>query len=74
MSRRLLPLLLAGSAHVMLSAQEPANANPARLPDDPRAAFSRPIVLGPDDKQVFPDPPAGNKDGLISISQPRHIS
>ena len=26
---------------------------------DPRDAFSRPIVLGPDDKQVFADPPAG---------------
>lgn len=27
--------------------------------DNPRAAFSRPIVLGPDDKQIFEDPPAG---------------
>lgn len=25
----------------------------------PRAAFNRPIVLGPDDKQVFADPPEG---------------
>ena len=25
----------------------------------PRGAFNHPIILGPDDKQVFPDPPAG---------------
>jgi enterochelin esterase-like enzyme len=35
------------------------NAAPANLPPEPRAAFGRPIVLGPDDKAVFPEPPAG---------------
>jgi enterochelin esterase-like enzyme len=35
------------------------NAAPAKLPPEPRAAFARPIVLGPDDKPVFPEPPAG---------------
>jgi len=37
----------------------PTNAPPATLPPEPRAAFGRPIVLGPDDKAVFPEPPAG---------------
>jgi enterochelin esterase-like enzyme len=35
------------------------NAAPANLPPEPRAAFGRPIVLGPDDKPAFPEPPAG---------------
>jgi beta-xylosidase/enterochelin esterase-like enzyme len=34
-----------------LMAQEPAR--------NPRRAFDRRIVLGPDDRQLFPDPPAG---------------
>ncbi len=29
------------------------------LPPGPRAAFGRPIALGPDDKPAFDDPPAG---------------
>jgi len=36
-------------------------------PPEPRAAFRRPIVLGPDDKQAFEDPPAGfaaKRDGI----------
>jgi hypothetical protein len=48
------------------------------------AVFGGPIVLGPDDKPAFADPPAakeklkllwlswGNKDGLIRISQDVH--
>ena len=41
--------------------EQPAatNAAPASLPPEARAAFSRPIVLGPDDKPAFPEPPAG---------------
>jgi enterochelin esterase-like enzyme len=35
------------------------NAAAANLPPEPRAAFRRPIVLGPDDKPAFPEPPAG---------------
>jgi enterochelin esterase-like enzyme len=35
------------------------NAAPANLPPEPRPAFARPVVLGPDDKAVFPEPPAG---------------
>ena len=40
---------------------EARGADPATnpTPASARAAFGRPIVLGPDDKQVFPDPPAG---------------
>jgi enterochelin esterase-like enzyme len=40
-------------------AGEVDNKPQAGLPREPRAAFSRPIVLGPDDKQVFKDPPVG---------------
>ncbi|MDR3459770.1 MAG: alpha/beta hydrolase-fold protein [Verrucomicrobiae bacterium] len=40
-------------------AGEPSNAALDGLPAGPRAAFNHPIVLGPDDRQVFPDPPAG---------------
>ncbi len=41
--------------------EQPAvtNAAPANLPPEARAAFGRPIVLGPDDKPVFPEPPTG---------------
>jgi enterochelin esterase-like enzyme len=41
--------------------EQPAvtNAAPASLPPEARAAFNRPIVLGPDDKPAFPEPPAG---------------
>ncbi len=38
------------------SAADPSRAG---LPPDPRAAFGRPVVLGPDDKPAFDDPPAG---------------
>ena len=49
--------------------EQPAVTNAAltNFPPEPRAAFGRPIVLGPDDKSVFPDPPAGfatKRDGL----------
>jgi len=36
-------------------------------PQEARAAFARPIVLGPDDKRAFPAPPAGfnlKRDGI----------
>jgi len=32
---------------------------PAGLPPEPQAAFNHPVVLGPDDKPAFDDPPAG---------------
>jgi len=35
------------------------DASQAGLPSEPRAAFRRPIVLGPDDKPAVPEPPAG---------------
>ena len=40
--------------------EQPAvtNAVTVSVPPEPRAAFGRPIVLGPDDKPVFPEPPA----------------
>lgn len=45
-----------------LSAQTnppPANTSaPVASPQEPRIPRSREIVLGPDDKQIFPDPPA----------------
>lgn len=41
------------------SAGAVTNKAPAGLPREPRAAFVRPIVLGPDDKPAFDDPPAG---------------
>jgi len=38
----------------------PTNAPPANRPRrGPGGGFGGPIVLGPDDKQAFPDPPAG---------------
>ncbi len=43
----------------ILPADEPANAALNGLPPEPRAMFSHPIVLAPDDKPAFPDPPAG---------------
>jgi alpha-L-fucosidase len=36
-----------------------AKTTPAGLPPEPQAAFNHPIVLGPDDKPAFGDPPAG---------------
>ena len=36
-----------------------AGRSRANLPPGPRAAFGRPIVLAPDDKPAFADPPAG---------------
>jgi enterochelin esterase-like enzyme len=36
-----------------------AKTAPTGLPPEPRAAFNHPIVLGPDDKPAFDDPPAG---------------
>lgn len=41
------------------STGEPAKATSAGLPPEPRAAFNHPIVLGPDDKPAFADPPTG---------------
>lgn len=41
------------------STGEPSSTALDGLPPEPRAAFNHPIVLGPDDKQIFPDPPAG---------------
>ncbi|MGP8202248.1 MAG: alpha/beta hydrolase [Limisphaerales bacterium] len=41
------------------SAQTQANNTAARVPQEPRISRSREIVLGPDDKPAFPDPPAG---------------
>ena len=35
------------------------NAAAAGLPPEPRAAFARPIVLGPDDKHIYTNPPEG---------------
>lgn len=37
----------------------PANAAPTNRPPRGRGGFGGPIVLGPDDKPAFPDPPAG---------------
>jgi len=36
-----------------------AQAASADLPPEPRAALNRPVVLGPDDKPAFDEPPAG---------------
>ena len=47
--------------HAIVIAQA---TQPAR-PGEPR--FSRQVVLGPDDKQVFPDPPAGIDVKRIAI-------
>ena len=43
------------------AASAPAEPQPgqAGLPPEPRAAFGRPIVLGPDDRATIPEPPAG---------------
>ena len=35
------------------------NAAAAGLPPEPRAAFGRPIVLGPDDQHIYTNPPEG---------------
>lgn len=59
-------LLLAqrrSSAPPVLSPEIEADASPRRGP----GRFGRPIKLGPDDKQAFPDPPAGfnvKRDGI----------
>jgi enterochelin esterase-like enzyme len=48
-------------------AEKPAAAGPVGLPPEVLAAFGRPIVLGPDDKPAFPDPPAdfeARRDGI----------
>ncbi len=37
----------------------PTNAGPVNQPPRGRGGFGGPIVLGPDDKPAFPDPPAG---------------
>jgi enterochelin esterase family protein len=43
----------------ILPVGEPSGAALDGLPPEPRAMFSHPIVLAPDDKPAFPDPPAG---------------
>jgi enterochelin esterase-like enzyme len=48
-----------GSATAKSPEEALANTAAAGLPPEPRAAFNHPIVLGPDDKPAFPDPPAG---------------
>lgn len=43
------------------------NVAPANVPPEPRTTFGRPIVLGPDDKPAFPEPPTGfdiKRDGI----------
>jgi hypothetical protein len=52
---RLVTLLLLAAALVAHGQEKPA----AAPPESPRARFDRPIVLGPDDVQLFPDAPAG---------------
>ena len=37
----------------------PTNAPIVAAPPEPRAALRRPVVLGPDDKHIYPIPPAG---------------
>jgi len=56
------------AAEVPSAAAAPAAAAPPRRgPGGPRG-FGRPITLGPDDKQAFPDPPAGfnaKREGIL---------
>ncbi len=42
-----------------ISAGDDDNKSQDGLPSEVQTAFNRPIVLGPDDKQVFADPPGG---------------
>jgi len=49
----------ADAAATNAAAAAPAKSVSTNLPPEPRAAFGRPIVLGPDDKRAFEDPPAG---------------
>lgn len=51
----LVPVLLFATSLVTRSQESPAEASPERA----RANFARPVVLGPDDVQLFPDAPAG---------------
>ena len=55
---------------------EARGADPATnpTPASARAAFGRPIVLGPDDKQVFPDPPAGFRLTALQTSNHNNIA
>ena len=46
---------------------EPTMRQTDEGPLEPRKAFSWPIVLGPDDKQAFPDPPPGFNTKRIGI-------
>ena len=46
-------------ASAPVQAEKRSTASTNATPQSARAAFARPIVLGPDDKQTFPDPPAG---------------
>ena len=39
--------------------EDSAHAAPPVTPREAQAAFGRPVVLGPDDKPAFPDPPPG---------------
>jgi hypothetical protein len=58
--------LLAAAATPPSAAPAATDAPPRRGPGGPRG-FGRPITLTPDDKQVFPDPPAGfntQRDGI----------
>jgi enterochelin esterase-like enzyme len=53
--------------HVQSSAATPVADAPPRRGPGGRGGFGRPITLGPDDKQVFPDPPAesvAKRDGI----------
>ena len=47
------------SVLIAFTASVAGAADVAEPRPDPGAAFARPVVLGADDKQVFPDPPSG---------------
>jgi enterochelin esterase-like enzyme len=58
---------VASAADISVLAEAGDDAVSVGLPPEVRAAFGQPIVLGPDDKPAFPDPPSGfetKRDGI----------